>query len=94
MPKKKSKAENTDWGKFMEIVIGTVMAFAVIAIVFAGLYLGFGLIKKTITPNAVEGVYSGSAGIIEWVIITIVTGLIVATIIKKMISKGIIKVTK
>ena len=87
----KDKIEKTNWGKFFEIVLGTVMAFAAIAIVFAGLYLTFGFIKKGFASGNAVSNLSSYVGTFEWVLITIITAIIVAVAFKKLANRFLIR---
>jgi len=94
MPKKKraAKSEKTDWDKTFEVIIGTVLAFAVVAIIFAGFYFVFGTLKRSMSANVVEGVITQTITTSDWGIITILTAFVVCIIVYFVFKKEFIKI--
>jgi len=87
----KKSEEKTDWKKLFEIGIGTIMAFAAIAVIFAVMYFTFGLLRG-VTGAAVSDV--SDLGVSGWLVITVLTAVIVLLILKALIKKGFIKIVK
>jgi len=94
MSKKKiSKSDKTDWNKTVEVMIGTILAFAAVAVIFAGFYLVFGTLKRSMSANAVQGTISQIVTTNDWAIITLLTAFVVCLIIYFVFKKEIIKIT-
>lgn len=95
MPRKKSRkkeADEVDFGKLFEIILGTVMAFAAIAVVFAIMYFTFGFVKGGLNGNAIASL--SEVSFFDWLITILLTLAVVGLIARKLIKKGVIELKK